>query len=182
MTKPFRIDPGFQALPYPFPCPVELRNALENSTEREREIFVRLWLAEGVPYAFRDCPAIYEDIRGWLGDRLDVHPKEITLIGSSRIGYSLAASSKFGREFNENSDLDFSIVSPSLFERLVAASKLFHEDYKNGSIQPGNDRERNLWPENFKFAEHNIPKGFLDSNKIPNRERYSSAREINQYM
>ena len=182
MIKPFAIDPKYQALPNPFPSAGELRKALEGRTRLEQEIFVRLWLAEGVPYAFRNCPAIFEVIRGWLGKRLDVHPKEITLIGSARIGYSLAGGSEFGREFNKSSDLDFSIISPSLFDRLVRASDLFLKDYENGYIRPKNNHQKQLWEENFKFAERNIRKGFLDSKKIPNYKRYSAAQIINDSM
>ena len=131
---------------------------------------------------FVDVPAIFEDMRGWLGNRLKVHPKEITLIGSARIGYSLARGPKFGREFNKNSDLDISIISSFLFGRLMTASELFHEDYINGSIRPKYDNEDRHWPANIEFAKRNIPKGFLDSKKIPNRERYSTAQKINDSM
>ena len=182
MIKPFTIDPGLLALPSPFPSPTELQKALENGTRQEREVFVRLWLTEGTPFAFRKCAAIFECIRGWLGGRLNVHPKEITLIGSARIGYSLAGGSKFGKAFDKNSDLDFSVISSSLFERLVEMATLFSDDYKSGRISPGNANESQFWPENIKQFNPNIQRGFLDSKKIPNRKRYSVAQEINNSM
>ena len=181
-ATPFTITSGLTTLSYPFPSHDSLRAALKYSTRPEREIFVSLWLAEGVPYAFRNCPALFEYIRFWLGRQLNVHPKEITLIGSARIGYSLAPATKFGREFCENSDLDFSVVSFALFERLAESARLFSSDYKSGVIVPRNERQGRMWSENCGFFDRNIPRGFLDSKKIPNRERYSSAQEINQSM
>lgn len=180
--KPFAIDPGLLALPNPFPSPTELCNALGNAAQREREAFVRLWLSEGVPYAFRKCPVIFEYIRGWLGRELEVHPKEITLIGSARIGYSLARGSEFGKAFGENSDLDFSVISSFLFGRLVEEARLFSDHYRSGKISPRNDRESQFWSENINFFDRNICQGFLDGKKIPNFKCYPMARNINQSM
>jgi hypothetical protein len=77
MAQPFAVDPSLSS---PFPSPEELRQALSGATRHSREIVARLWLTEGFPSAFRTCPSVYEDVRGWLSSRLQVHPKEITLI------------------------------------------------------------------------------------------------------
>ena len=182
MVRPFAVDPPLLHLPSPFPSPEELRAALSGGTRRGREIFVRLWLTEGPPSAFRDCPAIYEDLRGWLSAQLNVHPKEITFVGSARIGYSLAPPPKFGKPFGEHSDLDLSVISAPLFERLVESFSSFADDYKKSFIRPRNDRERTLWDANLEFAERNIPRGFFDGWKIPNFNRYPVAQQINQAM
>lgn len=176
------MAPRLLELLNPFPCPDELCKALSGGTRIEREIFVRLWLTEGAPAIFRHCPAIYEDLRGWLANQLGIHPKEINLIGSARIGYSLAPPPDFGRPFGEHSDLDLSVISATLFERLVELTHLFEDDYKNGTILPKSETEQMLWDDNLRFAERNIPKGFLDSKKIPNLERYAAAQKINQAM
>ena len=156
--------------------------ALSGGTRRGREIVVRLWLTEGPPSAFRECPAIYEDLRGWLSSQLNIHPKEITLVGSARIGYSLAPPPEFGKPFGEHSDLDLSVISPQLFDRLVAAFGLFADDYRSGSLVPRSDHERTLWNANLEFAERNIPRGFLDASKVPNFGRYIASQQINQAM
>lgn len=156
--------------------------ALAGGPWRSFEIVVRLWLTEGPPFAFRECPAVFEDLRGWLGSRLGIHPKEITLVGSARIGYSLAPQPEFGRPFGEHSDLDLSVVSPLLFERLVAAFRLFEDDYGHGALVPRSDHQRTLWDANLEFAERNIPRGFFDASKVPNFERYVASQQINQAM
>lgn len=143
---------------------------------------MRLWLTEGLPFAFRECPAVYEEIRGWLSTQLDIHPKEVTLIGSARMGYSLAPTPEFGKPFGKHSDLDLSVVSEPLFERLVATFNLFAEDYKKQSVVPRNDRERALWDANLDFGRRNISRGFLDADKLPNFARYSGSQMVNQTM
>jgi hypothetical protein len=125
---------------------------------------------------------VYEDLRGWLASRLKVHPKEVTLIGSARIGYSLAPPPEFGRPFNARSDLDLSIVSGDLFQRVISAFSNFSADYRSGAVIPKTPHQRNLWDENLKFGARNIPLGFFDPNKIPNFDRYPVAQQVSQSM
>ena len=177
-ARPFVATPRLAKLPNPFPTPDQLQEALRNGTWRDREVFVRLWLSEGVPFSFRNCPAVFEDLRGWLGNRLDVHPKEITLIGSARIGFSLASGVKYGKEFNNRSDLDFSVVSHSLFSLLAQSYYQYVDDYHSRRIIPSGEKEVKLWRENIKVCRRNIQRGFLDANKIPNRRPYPVVRNI----
>jgi hypothetical protein len=178
---PFSVDASLLTLPSPFPSSDELRAALLGATRYGREIVARLWLSEGPPSAFQQCPAIYEDLRGWLSARLGIHPKEITLVGSARIGYSMVPT-EFGKPFGEQSDLDLAFISAQLFERLTSDFRLFSEDYRAGAVKPRSDNERTLWESNLEFGERNIPKGFFDAWKIPNFDRYSVTRQVNQAM
>ncbi len=182
MLKPFTIDPQLSHLPTPFPAPEDLRLALSQRVRRTTEMVVRLWLTEGVPFAFQSCPAIYEDVRGWLSSRLKVHPKQITLVGSARIGYSLAPPPQFGKPFGGHSDLDLSVVSTELFEQITEAFAMFRGAFLRGSEVPTNDYEQSMWRNNLTFAEKNIPRGFLDASKLPNRPAYAVSRNINQAM
>lgn len=149
------------------------------STRHTRDAVARLWLSEGLPCAFRDCPGVYEDIRGWMSSRLDVHPKQITLVGSARTGYSLA---NFGKQFGEHSDLDFCVVSAELFGSFSRVFDAFSEDYRSGVVQPRNERERMLWDENLRFGGRNIPQGFFDADKLPTFDRYPLAQRVGQTM
>ncbi|MFS6701099.1 hypothetical protein, partial [Staphylococcus aureus] len=65
-------------------------DAAKNGGNPSKEAIARLWLSEGIPFAFKKSPALYEVVRVWLGTRLNVDPKEIHLSGSARIGQSLA--------------------------------------------------------------------------------------------
>ena len=179
MAQPFAIDPR---LSNPFPSPDELRTALAGASRASREIVARLWLTEGLPSAFRSSPAVYEDIRGWLGARLNVHAKQVTMVGSARLGYSLAPAPKLGQPFNEKSDLDLSIISDELFYRVASAFEAFCADRRAGTVAPRTPHERKLWEANVSFGERNIPRGFFDANKIPNFHRYEVIQCVNQSM
>lgn len=164
-----------------FPTADELRTALLDATRKEREILARLWLSEGPPEIFRRCPAVYDELRGWLSARLRIHAKEITIVGSARTGYSMVPR-HFGRPFGQDSDLDLAIISDSLFERLTTDFYLFADDYRSGTVRPRSEKQSHLWQENLKFGNRNIPNGFFDAWKIPNFSRYTVTREINQAM
>lgn len=181
MTLPFRIASNLSTLTYPFPPPSDLLEVLKSSNRREREAIARLWLSEGVPHAFWECPVLFEEIRSWLADRLPIHPKDITVIGSARIGYSLA-SREFGRPFGKKSDLDLSIISQSLFRSLQQAAQQFAADYQEGIVVPYYPREHTYWPQNIDAFPTYIGKGFLDSHQIPNRDRYAIVKCINGSM
>jgi len=180
--RPFIISEGGKRLKNIYPCPEELRTAAKSVTDSEKFGIVQQWLSEGIPYCFRECPLLYEAIRGWLARAIEVHAKEITLIGSARIGYSLASRDDYGRPFNNSSDLDFSAISSVLFENCVAAFELWLGDYQNGRILPRNPTEESYWKDNAMCVPKNITWGFIDPHKIPtwsaNGKRYQIAGDI----
>jgi hypothetical protein len=94
----------------------------------------------------------------------------------------LAPGHDFGRLFNSDSDLDLSVISDHLFNRVAAAASQFSRDFKDGTIQPRTDYERALWEANVAFGERNLPRGFFDPNKIPNLNRYPLVQGISQSM
>ena len=113
--KAFSVPPPLVHLrdPYPHPCCVV--DIARRGREQARIVIARLWLTEGIPYVFRQCPAVYESMRSWLSVRLEVHAKEIGLVGSARLGRSLAPV-KLGQPFlDHHSDLDLFTVSTGLF-------------------------------------------------------------------
>ena len=150
-------------------------------SQHSRESLVRLWLTEGIPFAFRERPALYEAMRGWLGSILGICPKEITLVGSGRIGFSLAPP-QYGRMFSSESDLDLSVVSPSLFDNFSKSFAQWEADYKAGIVQPRDSSERFFWDENIRWVPRNFTKGFVDANKIPTWKRYPIAQSVGNAM
>jgi hypothetical protein len=143
-----------------------------------REGFVKLWLTEGIPFAFQECPAVYEEIRGWLAMRLGVHSKDVTLVGSARLGFSLSPGPLLGRAFGPHSDLDLAVVSSDLFACFRTLFEEWARDYEEGVVRPRNDKEHTFWEENLAFGRRNIPKGFFDPNKIPTFDRYPLAQRV----
>ncbi len=181
MTTQFRMATALDKLYYPYPTSEALRMVLSNGSRQDREAIVRLWLSEGLPFAFRNHPAIFERIRAWLGERIDVDPKEITIIGSARIGYSLAIK-QFGRLFQDGSDMDFAIISATLLDKVSGDFLCFKKNYFSSKIKPKNKTEERHWRENVSVCEKNLKRGFLDAWKIPNYPRYPTAQNVNDSM
>lgn len=180
--KPLQVEAPLLKLCTQHPDPAAFREAVESISAHSRESLIRLWLTEGIPFAFRECPAIYETSRAWLGSRLRICPKEITLLGSARLGFSLAPPPEYGRAFDVRSDLDLSVISESLFQELSKTFIQWHTDYQNGIVQPRHSKEREFWDQNISFGFQNLRRGFLNANKVPTRDRYPVAGNLNQAM
>jgi hypothetical protein len=157
-----------------------IRPVLIEKDRTAREILARSWLTEGVPEAFASCPGIFDAIRVWLGARLDVSPKVITIVGSARTGFSLSPPPKYGTPFGPNSDLDLAIVSNDLFSQLVIEFESFSKDYSKGSISPRSSREAGYWQDNISRLPRNIRDGFIDAKYIPNLPQYVRIRRLSQ--
>jgi hypothetical protein len=154
---------------------------VKSSNWNSKEKVVRLWLTEGIPYIFRDCPSIYEELRSWLGERLQIYAKEITLVGSARIGFSLATI-KYGRSYSEKSDLDLCAISNELFNEFSVIFEKWKNDYINGRVNPLNETERRYWNSNLTIGEDNLNRGFFDVNKLPTRDAYPTVQFIQNTM
>lgn len=179
--EPFKVPTYLANMLNSYPDAKSLVEAATKGGEQSKVAIARLWLSEGIPYAFRNCPALYESIRGWLSTRFGVDPKEIHLTGSARIGQSLAPK-KLGTMFGDHSDLDIFIVSSNLFERMKADFNRWSYEFEGGLIQPSNDRERGFWIDNNQRGPKNIQRGFLDSKFVPNRSSYPTIKNIAQTM
>lgn len=139
-------------------------------------LFTRLWLCEGIPYAFQNNAALYELARGNFGSVLKVHPKNVSMTGSGRLGYSLAGN-KFGAAYDSSkSDVDLFLVSKPWFEKMKQDSELFISRFSAGLAKPRNDNEAKFWPENVKRLKKGIDRGHVNQHYIPNTLMYPSAQ------
>ena len=178
----FKIPTSLENFVSPYPKPQELLDAAHGGGESARLALARLWLSEGIPYAFRASPAVYESVRFWLSTRLeDVHAKEISVTGSARLGGSLAPQ-KLGKPFDENSDLDIFIVSNPLFQKLKNDFCLWASDFGSGMIKARGECEQKLWNHNKARGAKLIDRGFMDSWLIPNYPNYPTAKKMNNTM
>ena len=146
-----------------------------------RITLAQLWITEGIPFAFTECPAVYDSIRIWLGHELKVHAKEIGLTGSGRHGGSLNPH-KFGQPFGKNSDLDFYIVSAKLFSAYRCEFFAWRDDYVSGKVRSHNNHEEGYWKENARWVPVNIKRGFIDVNRIPALDQYITAQSTLDLM
>lgn len=178
----FKVSEHLNELTNPYPEGTQLLQIVARIGPADREAIVRLWVSEGIPFAFKGVPALYEALRGWLGARLNVHPKTVTLIGSGRLGSSLGPPPDSGRPFGEHSDLDWSAVSGELFGACSAEFDMWATQYKERSVHPRNSRESMYWDENLRRVPGNIRRGFIDPFKIPSWIIYPTAQKVAQTL
>ena len=150
--------------------------------QRERVILVRLWISEGIPFAFKRRPCLYEEMRDSLAKELGLHTKQISMGGSGRLGYSLTPK-KWGERYRaKSSDLDLFTVSSGLFERLREDFERWRNDYARGDAQPVSERERFFWNANRSETPDSIRRGFIDSIRVPNWQRYVVFSAMNRCL
>ena len=134
-NRAFAVGPQLAKLTGTYPRAQDLLEAAAVG-QREKAILARLWISEGIPFAFRGCPGLYEEVRELLAKRLELDAKQISVAGSGRLGYSLAPT-KWGEPYGEVlSDLDFFAVSEGLFARLRQDFERWRDDYGRGEAHP----------------------------------------------
>jgi len=180
MSRPFPLTDSVKQLSGSYPPHDVVEEVLRSSTRPERFGFAQLWLAEGIPFAFRGQPMIYQAVRDCVAKRLGVPPNAVTLIGSGRIGYSLSPCPEFGRAFGTHSDLDLAIIEEGLFSKLAKDFNAWKDDFAAGRIAPRNANEQRLWPENVRRIPDNLALGFVDPYKIPAFLKYETAQSVLQ--
>ena len=179
--RAFKMEPQLAALNGVYPAPEAVLQAVALGP-RERSVVARLWVSEGIPFAFRECPALYEEARTWLAGRLGLDPKEISMGGSGRLGYSLRPD-RWGDAYNPlSSDLDVFAVSKRLFDGLQEDFDHWSDDFDNGTTAPLSITERQYWTANRQEGPRNIDRGFLDSWRAPNRTAYPIFSKTNNSL
>lgn len=62
----------------------------------------------------------YLDLKGSIADHFDIHPNEVLIVGSGKLGFSISENLRKGKKryrgFGEESDIDVAIISPTLFD------------------------------------------------------------------
>lgn len=179
--EPFFISRQASFLSPSHPDLESILQVIQNGDEEEIYGLCRLWFSEGTPFAFSRQPMMYEVVRGWVAKRIKIHPKEITLIGSARMGYSLSPPPRLGGAFGTHSDLDLVVISHDLFSRYESELERFSEDVDSKYIIPDTPLKERLWPEIIsdlkRTSQH---RGFLDTWKIPYIDRYPLSKAIGQ--
>ena len=178
--QPFLVPSSFERLVETYPTADDLKAAIGQMRPAQVAWVARLWISEGIPYAFSRAPVLYEIIRDWLAVRLGVCPKEITVVGSARIGYSLTPSVYYGRVFSPTSDLDLTVISQSLFTRLGTAFEKWSADVSTGNVFPKTEKDKRYWDDNLARLPGNIDRGFVDEFRIP--APYHTVRHVMEHL
>ena len=105
---------------------------------------------------------IHFELRNEIATHFNVHPNEVILVGSAKVGFSLAPNKRYN-VFGDSSDLDVAIISPVLFDRV------WHSvvDYKN---------TRKFWPKQNDFKHHFFD-GWIRPDKLPPSNKFEFAND-----
>lgn len=66
--KAFEVSPHLSPLMDSYPNASVVADAAKNGGKESKEAIARLWLSEGIPFAFKTAPALYEVVRTWLNN------------------------------------------------------------------------------------------------------------------
>lgn len=78
------------------------------------------YLFQGMPYAFLNDESTYEALVTELSAKLEIPSKQIFLVGSAKLGFSMSPHN-FPRQFSDSSDLDIAIYDEELFDKIWMA-------------------------------------------------------------
>jgi hypothetical protein len=119
--------------------------------------FIDTWLFSCQPYAFSLYSDDYGMFRRELSEKLRVHPSDITLVGSARLGFSMNPS-KLLAPFNEASDLDVVVVSSLIFDEAWCNLLALETSAKSGDAE-----EKRL----FRKTRESFFDGYLRPDRVP---------------
>jgi hypothetical protein len=176
MVIPFIVQESSKLLLTTYPGSDQLKGVFKNASENERYGIIRLWITEGIPFAFKDAPILYEEIRQFIANGIKVHPKEVTLVGSSRIGYSLKPD-VWGRIYTSASDLDFTIISNDLYTRLVKDFQKWVGDIESRKLLPRNSYQLKSWLGSIETINNNVSKGYIYSKNLFPHNNYPTVSQ-----
>ena len=94
----------------------------------------------------------YFQLRSAVADKYEIHPNEVLIVGSSKLGFSIAPR-KMYRHFGDTSDVDVVIVSSYLFDKVW---KEVHHYWDQGSY----------WPRHHDFVKY-LFQGWIRPDKLP---------------
>lgn len=162
--------------------PVLLKDYFTKARDSERYGIIRLWITEGIPFAFKDNPLLYEEIRSFIATGIGVHTKEVTIVGSGRTGYSLTKR-KWGNPFvPTTSDLDFVIISNDLFKKLVIDFQKWVSDFHSRKTVPLDATQTRSWLNAIATVHRNIPKGYINTRQLFSNYSYPVVKQCNLTM
>ncbi len=94
-----------------------LEHFKECLSKEKPELLVQEYLFDKSPYFFEKNPELLIDFREEICKTFSVHPQNFSIIGSSKLGFSLNPRKLF-EPFSDISDIDVVLISEELFQDL----------------------------------------------------------------
>jgi predicted nucleotidyltransferase len=128
------------------------------------EVAVNSLILQGSVFYFKDDFKKYFYFKNILSTKLDVHTKNIEIIGSAKLGFSLNQQ-RLGEPFDKESDIDIAVISDKLFD--LAWSELISiRDKKWFELTP---KER----ANLIQCQSDIYWGYISPDRVPGGTGFS---------
>jgi hypothetical protein len=106
--------------------------------------------------------AAYFDLRSEVANKFHIHPNEVLVVGSSKLGFSIAPTKRY-RHFADSSDIDVVIVSRGLFDRMWKAVHTFWD-------------QGGYWEGSREFKDY-LFRGWIRPDKLPSAKSFSLAND-----
>jgi hypothetical protein len=115
---------------------------------------------------FGDCQMLDKEryflLRLAIAKQFKVHPNEVLVVGSAKLGFSIAPRKKY-RHFGDKSDIDVVIVSNALFSDVWAAVYSFWKD-------------KAIWDTEADFKKY-LFRGWIRPDKLPPSTKFTFSKE-----
>lgn len=127
------------------------------TSDQNTSELVTTFLFQGIPFVFLRHPDSWDQLRSSLASALDCADDDVLVVGSAKLGYSLAPH-KYGQPFTDESDIDVVIISRRLYEAVWLSVLRWH--YTRRYRLPPADRKWDKARRNDFYWGYLNPVGF----------------------
>ena len=129
---------------------------------------IRKHITTGMPVELAE--EVYFALRNTIADEFELHPSEVIIVGSCRMGFSIAAKKRY-RAAKPNSDLDVAMVSMERFDQYWDAVFAYS----------ARDRAWKHSPRHGEFVRM-LFDGWIDPRGLPNVPRFEQAARWSMFF
>jgi hypothetical protein len=141
---------------------MDLKNLQQRLEKETVSDIVNSLLLSGSHVCYQNDPSLILALKKEISKRYSIHVKEIEIVGSAKIGFSLS-NERFGKPFCETSDIDLAVISSQLFDN--AWLNLLRMDMIYYKL-PDADREK------LKECYETIHRGFISPERLPYKSNF----------
>ena len=113
-------------------------------------------------------PNSYLELKSVVADHFKIHPNEVLIVGSAKLGFSISEDLPKGkvryRTFSDSSDIDVAIISPKLFDDIW---KLLFDFVEN----------KNFWSKQKEFTNYHF-QGWMRPDMLPITPRFDFTQTM----
>ena len=104
----------------------------------------------------------YFNLRSEVADCFKLHPSEVLVVGSAKLGFSIAPNKPY-QQFSDESDIDVVLISPTLFDEIWEV--VFRYKHDGG-----------YWPEYKDFVKYFF-QGWIRPDKLPRSDMFPFGKK-----